>query len=171
MRIEADEERSGNLLTAAIQANGLGNRDDMGLVEGAGKRRAAMTGRSERHPLRSDLGIGLAGVVGVDKPGDVHELVGRRQVARPWIDERPLVAGRSALRWHGLLPFGIRMVPTYLTSAACHADGWCRRRGPTLHLVEEESSRPQRTSGQCHRDARGFVIDLTPAITSGSGLA
>jgi len=51
MRIDAEEERPVDALLAAIEADRLSDRKDVGFVERSGQRRAAMTGRAEGNLL------------------------------------------------------------------------------------------------------------------------
>jgi len=66
-------------LLAAVVADGLADRQDVGFVEAAVERRAAMPGRAERDQLVGVTGVGRPVVVGADQRVDVHEHVfGRR---------------------------------------------------------------------------------------------
>src|SRR3546814_13742179 len=52
-------QRAVDALLLAVLADGLGDGQDVLLVEAAVERTAAMAGRAERHPLRGDRRIGL----------------------------------------------------------------------------------------------------------------
>ena len=71
--IHADEQRPGDVLSAAIVANRLRYRENMVFVKAAVQRRAAMPGRAERDLLVRIGDIRLAGVIGGDQTGNIFQ--------------------------------------------------------------------------------------------------
>ena len=76
MGIAADEDGAGRALLGAVVHDGLGNGQDVGLVEGGVQGGAAVSGGTEGDLLVGVIGVGGAGVVGGDQLRDVDE-VGR----------------------------------------------------------------------------------------------
>ena len=69
------------LLPLPIQANRLGDREDVPFVEGLVERRTAMSGGAKRHPLRGHRGIGRLGIVGRDEPRHIDQHSGWRRLS------------------------------------------------------------------------------------------
>src|ERR1700686_2164398 len=63
MRVDPQEERTVDAVLPAIEADRLGNREDVLLVERALERRSAVARCPERNALRGYRGIGLERVV------------------------------------------------------------------------------------------------------------
>ena len=73
MGVDADEQRAGKIVVAAMLANRLADRENMRLVKGIVERRAAMPRGAERHPLRRHLRIGLTGKIGRHQPRNIRQ--------------------------------------------------------------------------------------------------
>ena len=73
VRVDAEKQRAGDVLPRAIQANRLGDREDVPLVERLLERRTAMSGGAKRHALRRHCGVGHPGVVGGDEPRHIDQ--------------------------------------------------------------------------------------------------
>ena len=71
-----EEQRPVGALSAPVFADGLGDRQDVVLVEGGVQARAAVPGGPEGHPLVEVAGVGRLGVVGGDQVGDVDQVGG-----------------------------------------------------------------------------------------------
>ena len=76
MRVAADEQRSRGALRGAVFDDGLGDRQDVGFVEGAVQRRTTVTRRTERHLLSDIVRVGLNRVVGSDQVWQIDEVFG-----------------------------------------------------------------------------------------------
>ena len=73
VRVLSHVERAVDALTAAVVADGLRDRADVGLGEGAVERRAAMAARTEADELRRIVRLGPALVVRPLEPGQVDQ--------------------------------------------------------------------------------------------------
>ena len=78
VRIDAEKQRTRDVLLGAILANRLGNREDVPFVESPLERRAAMPRGAERHALRWHSGIGHLRVVSGDEPRHIDQYSGWR---------------------------------------------------------------------------------------------
>ena len=58
VRVTADEQRPRDAVSGTVLDDGLGDRQNMGLVERSVERRAAVTRRAEHHLLSDVVGIG-----------------------------------------------------------------------------------------------------------------
>ena len=76
MCVTADEQRPGGALGGAIFDDGLGDGQDVRLVERSVERRAAVTRSAERHLLSDVVRIGLDRVVRSDQVGQIDEVFG-----------------------------------------------------------------------------------------------
>jgi hypothetical protein len=85
VRISADEQRSGGAVRGAVFDDGLGDGQDVGFVECAVQRRAAVPRRSERHLLGDVLGIRLYRVVGRDQMRQIDEVFGLSRLTGSWV--------------------------------------------------------------------------------------
>ena len=81
MRVEAEEQRAGDFLPLAVQADRLGDRKNVPFVESLLERRAAMPGGAKRHLLSRHRRIGHLGVVGGDKPRNIDQHSGWRRLS------------------------------------------------------------------------------------------
>ena len=88
MGVAADEARPVSACRVAVVADGLADRQNMGLVEAAREGRAAMARGAESHTLCRHRGIGDEGAVGADQLARIDELLAGRQLAGPGIDAR-----------------------------------------------------------------------------------
>jgi hypothetical protein len=79
VRVAAEEQRPVDPLRLAVAADGLGDRDHVGLVEGARRRAAAVAGGAERDALLGDRGVGPLVVVGAQERVDVDQ---RRRIGK-----------------------------------------------------------------------------------------
>ena len=86
MRIDAEEQRTVDLLLLAVQANRLADGQDVRFVERLVECGAAMPGGAERHPLRRHRRVGLSRVIGGDEFGDVDQHRGLRRLSRTRTD-------------------------------------------------------------------------------------
>src|SRR5208283_4160037 len=74
MRVHPEVERTVDILTFAIEANRLADRQDVRFVERAVERGAAMPRGAERDSLRGIVGVGLAGEVSGDQTRNIDQL-------------------------------------------------------------------------------------------------
>jgi hypothetical protein len=58
VRINTEIQRANDVFRLTLQANRLGDRENVPFVESQIERRAAMAGGAKRHPLRRHFGIG-----------------------------------------------------------------------------------------------------------------
>ena len=72
MRIFAEKERPADAFLLAICRDGLGNGDDMGLIEAVSEGRSSMAGGAKGNPLRWLCYVGTVAVVSRNKLGDVN---------------------------------------------------------------------------------------------------
>ena len=79
MRIHAQEKRPVDPVLLPVEADRLGDREDMGLVEAALEGGAAMAAGPERHALLAHRGIGALGIVGRHQSRNVDQHRGRRR--------------------------------------------------------------------------------------------
>src|ERR1035437_9408317 len=73
MGVDAEKKRAADGVLGSIKANRLGDRENVGFVERAIKRRAAMTGRAKRHPLRRDGRVWLRTKIRSDEPRHIDQ--------------------------------------------------------------------------------------------------
>ena len=76
VRVTADEQRPGGAVSGAVLDDGLGDRQDVGLVECSVERRPAVTRCTEHHLLSDVAGIRLNRVVGRHQMGQIDEVFG-----------------------------------------------------------------------------------------------
>ena len=69
------------MLVAAVVDDGLRDGGDVIFVEGGFEGAAAMAGGSEGYALRGDGGVGMEGVVGGDKAGEIDQVGWKRKLA------------------------------------------------------------------------------------------
>jgi hypothetical protein len=81
VRILAEKERPVDLLRAPVVADRLRHREDVGLVEGAAQRGAAVAAGAEAHALGGIVRIRPSRIVLALERGDVHEHFARRGLA------------------------------------------------------------------------------------------
>ena len=86
MGIDSQIKWSGYLLLFTVQANRLGNREDMPFIERAVERRTAMPGGAEGNPLRRDCKIGHLGEVRGDESRHVDQNFRWRRFSRQRTD-------------------------------------------------------------------------------------
>ena len=86
VRVNAEKQWAGNALLCAIQANRLGDREDVPFVERQLERRTSMAGRAKRHPLFRHRGVGNVGIVRREEPRHIDEDSRWRRLARKWTD-------------------------------------------------------------------------------------
>ena len=70
--VDAHIQRAGDFLAFAIQANRLGDREDVPFIESQLQRRTSMTGGAKRHSLFRYGRVGDAGVVGREEPRHIY---------------------------------------------------------------------------------------------------
>src|SRR5699024_12798460 len=75
------EDRAADALVPAEVDDGRGDGRDVRLVEGAVEARAAVPRSAEAHGLGGHRGVGNEIVIGVEKRGDVHEILILGQLA------------------------------------------------------------------------------------------
>ena len=90
MRVPADEQRSGGAVRGAVFDDGLSDGQDVGFVECAVQRRAAVARRSERHLLGDVLGIRFYRVVGRDQMRQIDEVFGLSRLTGSWVGHHVL---------------------------------------------------------------------------------
>ncbi|GCC46994.1 hypothetical protein chiPu_0031307, partial [Chiloscyllium punctatum] len=73
MGVDADEQRPGQALLAAVIADRLRGGEDVVLVERILQRRAAMARGAERNPLGGIAGVRLSGEIRRDQPRHIGE--------------------------------------------------------------------------------------------------
>ena len=73
MGVLGEKERAGDAGGGAVFADGLGDGEDVGVVEAVVERAAAVSAGAESDALRGDGGVGVVGVEGGDEAGDVGE--------------------------------------------------------------------------------------------------
>lgn len=76
VRVPADEQRAGNAVGGAVLDDGLGDRQDVRLVERPIERRPAVARRAECHLLGDVAGIGLNRVIGRHQVGQIDKVFG-----------------------------------------------------------------------------------------------
>src|SRR5262249_13126957 len=76
MRVTADEQRPGDAVGGAVLDDGLGDGQNVSLVERAVERRAAVTRGAERHLLGGVVGIGLNRVIRGHQMGQIDKVFG-----------------------------------------------------------------------------------------------
>src|SRR5699024_10613470 len=79
--VPAQEDRAADALVPAEVDDGRGDGRDVRLVEGAVEARAAVPRSAEAHGLGGHRGVGNEIVIGVEKRGDVHEILILGQLA------------------------------------------------------------------------------------------
>jgi hypothetical protein len=72
--VEPEEQRFVDVLGMSVPADGLGDGEDMRLIERTVQRRPAVPRSAEHHPLRRDPWVRNLCVVGRHQPADVHEV-------------------------------------------------------------------------------------------------
>ena len=82
MGVDADEQRAGDALGFAIQADRLADGQNMPFVETQIERTAAVAGGAERHSLGRNRCIRLAGVIGRNQSRDIDQQFCRCRFAR-----------------------------------------------------------------------------------------
>ena len=95
MGVDAEEERAVYSMLLAIEADRLGDRHDVRLVERIAERRAAMARGAEMDALRRLRRIRNAGKIGTDQVGGSDQLGGIEELAGQRADAR---AGHAAIR-------------------------------------------------------------------------
>ena len=68
VRINTEIQRANDVFRLTLQANRLGDRENVPFVEGQIERRAAMSRSAKSHTLRRDLWIRHTGVISRDEP-------------------------------------------------------------------------------------------------------
>jgi hypothetical protein len=76
VRIDPEKQGTVNLVLLAIEADRLGDRQDMPLIEGLLERTTAVSGRAEDNTLLGDLRMRPLFVVRGNELGDVNEIAG-----------------------------------------------------------------------------------------------
>jgi hypothetical protein len=66
---------------SAVLDDGLGDGEDVLVVEAGGERRTAMAGGAEVDALRGNAGVGVVGIEGCDQAREIHEAVGGCEMA------------------------------------------------------------------------------------------
>src|SRR5699024_606860 len=79
--VATEEDRAADALVPAEVDDGCGDRRNVRLVEGAIEARSSMTRGAEAHGLSGHRRIGNEIVIGVEKRGDVHEILILGQLA------------------------------------------------------------------------------------------
>ena len=106
VRVLAHEERPVRALAPTVVADGLGDGQDVGFVEGAVQRGAAVPAGAEADPMARVPGVGLAVVVLLLQLGRVHQHVlggGLARTRRNRHVSRPCRTPVDALRALGAL--------------------------------------------------------------------
>ena len=151
VRVPPEEQRPVDPLRLPVEADGLGHGEDVRLVEARGERRAAMTGRPERHALRGHGGVGSLGVVRGDEAGNVDEQRQRRGLAGERMDARRIVRGRDRRKARPVISWDPAM--TTDADAAARIDELREeiRRHDYLYYVRD---RPEISDAEYDRAAR-----------------
>jgi hypothetical protein len=71
--VDTEEERSVDALVDTVAANGLGDGEDVRLVERSEERRSPVTLSAEGDSLPGDRRVGRLGVIGAHQPGHVGQ--------------------------------------------------------------------------------------------------
>ena len=86
MGVDTQEERTVGLLLSAVEANGLGDGQDVPLVERAIEGRATVTRGAKGNPLLRNLGIGALFIIGGDQLWYVDQVTRLGQLSSSGID-------------------------------------------------------------------------------------
>ena len=89
-------------LRLTVVADGLRDGEYVPLVEAAGERRAAVTGRAEADALLADGGVGPLGVVGRHQTRDVRQHRGIGRPSREGADSGPIETIARVRSYHAV---------------------------------------------------------------------
>jgi len=128
--VGADEQRAVDAFFLAVQADGLGDRQHVVLVETQVERAAPVPRSAEGHALSRHGGVGAAGVIGGEQAGNIDQHAGRSRLACQRTERHAKTSSSTDVGVGTRSVLGVAMpcdgaTRDYLTATCHHAGNIC----------------------------------------------
>ena len=125
MRVNTNKKRAVRFLLFPILANGLGDGQNVALVEGPLEGRSAMAGSAKGHPLRRNRWIGQISVISGNQPRHINQDFSRGGFSRQWANIHTVIQFPEANSDANLTEKSFRIKNRFYRAGALRCNGGC----------------------------------------------